>query len=481
MHARRLAPLALPALLSLSGCGYVHVGRLQEPTVTTVVGDESLRTENLELRREKTLLQQELALTRAQGEALRSAIQNRAADGDTSKRLVEKLNETSKELAALRTSYAQLQNERTQAFAGNGDAALKARLGAAEEKLASSLRGYTQLQEEIARLKTDVARTRAENLALSAKVKVVTAQNEQAQAALAQLNLDLRTQKDARLQAEQDAETLRGELRNVAPHASALAQQRTGAASDARSLVAQHAAEIAALRQQLETFRSNVQSLTAERAALAARLGNGGASTPAPELAHVEARLATALRSAAMLREENVQLKSTSAQLSDQLAAARRSTAPAAQVQELREQLRETQAYAISLTEENARLKTRLLRPDGEPAQLEAGASVSSTGSTTAPSPAPSVAPKTPGLTIRPSGVNATLVAKVQSSTRPAIARSNDTALSRTHTVSGGDTLAKISAQYYGTPGRWGDILAANRDVLGETNNLVVGRMLRIP
>ena len=51
----------------------------------------------------------------------------------------------------------------------------------------------------------------------------------------------------------------------------------------------------------------------------------------------------------------------------------------------------------------------------------------------------------------------------------------------RYHTVSGGDTLSKISSQYYGTPGRWAEILVANREVLGEDNNLVIGRQLRIP
>jgi nucleoid-associated protein YgaU len=51
----------------------------------------------------------------------------------------------------------------------------------------------------------------------------------------------------------------------------------------------------------------------------------------------------------------------------------------------------------------------------------------------------------------------------------------------RVHVVAGGDTLSKISQQYYGTPTRWGDILAANRDILGENNNLVIGRTLRIP
>jgi nucleoid-associated protein YgaU len=51
----------------------------------------------------------------------------------------------------------------------------------------------------------------------------------------------------------------------------------------------------------------------------------------------------------------------------------------------------------------------------------------------------------------------------------------------RYHTVAAGDTLSKIATQYYGTPGRWAEILVANRDVLGEDNNLVIGRQLRIP
>ena len=61
------------------------------------------------------MLQQELALTRAQGDALRMAIENRAADGDTSKRLTDKLNQTTRELATLRADYAKLQLERTAA------------------------------------------------------------------------------------------------------------------------------------------------------------------------------------------------------------------------------------------------------------------------------------------------------------------------------------------------------------------------------
>lgn len=481
MHPwRNSLPLAVIALLC-GGCGYVHVGKLPEAPAATVVGDEKLMSENAELRLEKKLLQQELALTRAQGDALRMAIENRAADGDTSKRLVEKLNETSRELASLRTSYTQLQSERNRAVASAAESAtLKQQLGATEEKLAASLRNYTQLQEEIGKLRADVDRTRAENVALSEQVKSVTAQNEQAQAALAQLNLDFVAQKDARFRAEQDAATLRTELKSVAPNSSVLSQQRTGAAADARSLAAEHAAETAALKQQLDALRLQVDTLAAERTELNRRLS----AAPAPDLANVEAKLATALRDATALRSENEQLKAARAQMSDQLAQLQTSGPAPSAVQALRVQLRDAQTQASVLTEENARLKARLSGAAPNPAPAFTAAS--------APAPAPAVSgsapPATSGVvTIRPSGVNATLITTVQPPPRVTVGRTDSpapapaTGGTRTHTVAGGDTLAKISTQYYGTPNRWSEILAANRDVLGESNNLVVGRTLRIP
>lgn len=251
------------------------------------------------------MLQQELALTRSQGDALRMAIENRAAAGDTSKRLVEKLNEASRELATLRSNYAKLQTERTPS---TDVAALHARLGATEEKLATSLRSYTELQEEITRLRTEVDRARTENVVLSEQVKSVTAKNDQAQAALAQLSTQLLAQKEARTRAEQDAETLRTQLNSVTPNASLLAQQRTGAAAEAQSLAAEHAAEIAALKQQLDTFRGKLESLEPERAQLKQQPAVSGAA-PAPLLADIEAKLSTALLSNSARRDENDQLK----------------------------------------------------------------------------------------------------------------------------------------------------------------------------
>jgi nucleoid-associated protein YgaU len=439
--------IAFPALLALSGCGYVHLGRLPVPvTQPTILGDEQLIKDNSDLRFEKKMLQQELALTRAQGDALRMAIENRAADGDTSKRLVEKLNETSRELATLRSNYAKLQLERNTAVASAGQAtALQAKLADAENKLASSLRNFTELQNEVTQLRTDVARTREENVALGEQVKTVTAQNTEAQTALAQLNTDLLAQKEARAQAEQDADTLRTELKTVAPNSSVLAQQRTGSAGQVRSLVAEQAAESQALKQQLDQLRDKVSALETERTQLQQQLAAGGPNL----LADLQA-----------LRQENAQLK------------AAHQAAPST----LQEQVRSTQARADALTEENARAKAKLgqaPRPvtiiASEPTRIELGSDQ--------PAPASNTAVTAPNVT--GSSVNAMLVASV-----PGAGRNNakaDPASARVHVVSGGDTLAKISALYYGTPGRWGDILAANRDVLGESNNLVVGRSIRIP
>ena len=102
---------------------------------------------------------------------------------------------------------------------------------------------------------------------------------------------------------------------------------------------------------------------------------------------------------------------------------------------------------------------------------------------------APPASTPTPG-----SGVTATLVTNVssaQTASSPAAGATAAGTLSvkshtpgaplRFHTVTPGDTLSEISNIYYGTPTRWAEILVANKDILGEDNNLVIGRTLRIP
>ena len=472
MRSPRLIPgLALLTLLAFSGCGYVHFGHAPE-TVTTVVGDEKLLKENTDLRVEKKMLQQELAITRAQGDALRFAIENRAADGDTSKRLADKLNETSKELATLRANYAKLQTERTAAPAATPAelAELKSKLGATEDKLAASLKSFTELQQEVTGLRTEIEQKRTENVALGEQVKTVTAQNEQVRAALAQLNTEFLAQKESRTRAEQDATTLRTQLDSANTKISALAQQRTAAAGDARALTAPSAAgdaidaaaksDSAELRGQLEVLRKKVWSLEAERAELQQQLTAAENQIKRPGEAEAKT-LADALSSAKMLRDENEQLKSANTELArnktdlESVLAKAQSSVPNA-VSTIREELAQTQAVVNNLSEENNRLKARLNSgAAGQPNVQSQGSGVTATLMASAP-----------GVVSAPVGVNS---------------RATAVGAPRYHTVSASDTLARISTLYYGTPGRWTDILNANRDVLGEDNNLVIGRTLRIP
>jgi nucleoid-associated protein YgaU len=225
------ASFALSLILTLSGCGFVHFGRLPEATPS----DATLNTAYSNLSTEHKILKQELALSRKEGDALRSALENRGA-GTASPELVNRLNETTRELAALRASYAKLSESRSPT------AVTAARAGELEEKLAVSLRNYTQLQEENSRLRSEVDRTRAENTTLTAQVKTVTAQNEQTQTALAQLNTELLAQKEARARAEQQAAATAAQLTAV------MASSRTKPATlaDARETSANDATAISA-------------------------------------------------------------------------------------------------------------------------------------------------------------------------------------------------------------------------------------------
>jgi nucleoid-associated protein YgaU len=180
--------------------------------------------------------------------------------------------------------------------------------------------------------------------------------------------------------------------------------------------------------------------------------------TPAPAAVPdqdtAEAKLAVALRSYTLLRDENDQLKADQeknatekAALEAQLAVTKSALPVAAQAAGLREQLRQTQDQLAALELENNQLKTQLAFS----------------------APAPGTVMSEP---LHPSSVAVT----------PAPAPTPVAALApRIHVVTAGEPLGQISRQYYGTSSRWPEILAANRDVLRDEKSLVVGCKLRIP
>ena len=281
---RLFRPLfVLVPLLLLSGCGYVHFGKLP----TTPAGDGSIDVAYSNLSTQHKILQQELALARKEGDTLRAIVENRT-DGAGSSQLTARLNEATNELATLRARHAKLQAAVT--GGASFDPAAVARLSETEETLADTLRNYTQLREENARLRTELDQTRAENTTLTAQVKTITAENQQAQSALAQLNSELLAQKEARARAEQQMEAARTQLGVViaardSPPASLSSARESSAASTATLKID---AAPPTDRPATAELRTNPERLraTSERNAAAGK--TEAPATPAPRI-HVVA------------------------------------------------------------------------------------------------------------------------------------------------------------------------------------------------
>jgi len=205
---RSLRPLlALASLPFLVGCGYIHFGRL--PAVPSGSGDAQMLQAYADLRTAHKMLQLEHTLARRESDALRTALDQSGAAG--SPELAARLNEALRELAELRQAYAQLPGGSSPS-AATGAASSPRQLAGLEERLAVSLRQFTQLQEEHARLRADFDRTRADNTVLAEKLNAALARDERAQAALEQLNLELLAQKEAKDRAEQATAAVRAQL-----------------------------------------------------------------------------------------------------------------------------------------------------------------------------------------------------------------------------------------------------------------------------
>jgi nucleoid-associated protein YgaU len=216
----------------------------------------------------------------------------------------------------------------------------------------------------------------------------------------------------------------------------------------------------------LKNAASNQNDLAAELEALRkekAELEASIAANPtdqshhlASRLADTEDRLSTALRSYTLLQRENDELKGEAARAAEaaHANASRSATETANQVSALFDELRQTQARATALSAENSQLKTRLALAGSLPG--------STLSSPTRPGTAQAMAASTPNAA-------------------PEAATPSAPASPRSHIVVSGDTLGKISRQYYGTAARWEEILRANRDVIKDENVLTVGTTLRLP
>lgn len=212
---------------------------------------------------------------------------------------------------------------------------------------------------------------------------------------------------------------------------------------------------------EIDRLQKSLASIDEERAATADKLTAATAelATLRPQAATVTAVSADAETLRAQLGTANRTIGEQTSALStanQNLADARKTIdAATTELVSTRDQLRQTQAQSAAFAVENQQLKTRLALAGS----LPAGPAPSRPGSL------PVVSLNLPAATPPP----------------PAPAIVETPAAPRVHTVAPGDSLSKISKQYYGTAARWNDILQANKDVIRNPDSLTLGTKLRIP
>jgi nucleoid-associated protein YgaU len=191
------------------------------------------------------------------------------------------------------------------------------------------------------------------------------------------------------------------------------------------------------------------------------------------QLSDNQEKLTTALHSYELLNEENQRLKSDSdkyagdkAALEAQVEELKKSvafyqaqTAIVGQVDSLRTQLRQTQDEVAALAAQNSDFRARLALA-GPPPETAIGLPTRPGAAAPRLSPAPAPLPPAEPAAAVP----------VPAKTAP-----------RIHVVVAGDSLTKISKEYYGTASRYGEILGANRGVIHDENILPLGAKLTIP
>jgi nucleoid-associated protein YgaU len=206
--------LGLVAAFSLPGCANLPAGASapSQRSSDTMVKEGSTATAESEKTTEPAAGKAEAVAASADSEPAVSPAVAHEPNATPTERLVEQLNDATRELATLRAS-----NAKFRASAAKPPAPVVVREpDPADVKLTASFRSYAQFKQELTGFFADLDKLRSENAAMSAELKDATASSKEARAALAKLEGELQSEKDAHGQAEQTVTKLREQLRAVA-------------------------------------------------------------------------------------------------------------------------------------------------------------------------------------------------------------------------------------------------------------------------
>jgi len=143
------------------------------------------------------------------------AMARRPADtGMSTTELVALLNETSRELGALRANNAKLRADRERTPTVRVETVVKPE--ANDEKLTADIGSYVKFKQDLVVFLQESERLRVENTTLGTQLAALAEQMKAAQTDLEPLKTEVLAQKEAREKAEASAEKLREQLRAIA-------------------------------------------------------------------------------------------------------------------------------------------------------------------------------------------------------------------------------------------------------------------------
>lgn len=188
-------------LLLLAGC----------VTPATESGEEGARTASASESRPSAT---ESSGSRESASRSASTSGSRESARSDAEKLQADLNDASRELATLRAAYARLKAEKGPAPAASSSGS--SRSDAADDRLASSLKSYGALRQELSGILAELDKARSDAAAANAKLKEIASRTDDSRSTVAKLESDLRAEKRARAQAEQAVTKLQDQLRAVA-------------------------------------------------------------------------------------------------------------------------------------------------------------------------------------------------------------------------------------------------------------------------
>ena len=457
-------------------------------TSTHALALQTLSAENRAHTQRLAQLESELARSQSSAQA------GARTSGDAEKR-VASLNEAlvtvRKELAAAMSAVAELAAQKVAIGTATRE------LSDAQQRLATTTNERDALQAQLAQA-TATAGSAAQAQALTAKL---TADNESLRQRLAQAGTDARTFRETSGGATTQLSTQLDQSRSALTEA----QQQLQSTRQELTRLETELSAARALGPQLRQLETEKATLLAQLNAADAARGAMVSSAASTAQSEAEQRLPVVLRSYTLMTQERDTLRAEITALNNKLATSANTIA------QMQAEVRAAAATPVTpprpvefepapapmlanVVERSTEpaptevVRTLPTTPRSEPAPVEFAplppptvampAAVSTTASSVVPTAIPSA-----GVTstrtatfapMRPAAVNTSPAAPVVTTGAPVT-------LLRIHTIVRGDTLSGISRQYYGTPNRWQDILAANRDVLRSERDLIAGRTLRLP